>query len=117
MNDKNLPSEIIEQALQEVALITGSTAPTEAIKDDDSGEYITITDEMRKRAVDAHGRAVSSTVIQIYAIKEIKEERLYLALGHTSFKTYIEQTLVCQCNGHLSFTKYQILGINLSLSH
>lgn len=71
----------------------GSHEVARYIVDDDTGEEVQITPAMRDEALQLHGQVEGAFWQLATALARIKNERLYLALGFSSFKGYCADTL------------------------
>ena len=60
---------------------------------DESGENVRITEELQQEALKAHGQLEGAFFQLANALYNIKENKLYTALGFTSFRHYCKETL------------------------
>lgn len=63
------------------------------ITDEDTGEVVEITPLFRDEALQVHGQIEGAFWQMATALHRIVEDRLYLALGYTSFRKYCSDTL------------------------
>lgn len=88
-----MDKDVFDSAIEAAAQVSGNTDLVTVSQEGEAVEGIEITEDLMRRAVEAHQVVVKSTFMQVRAIQHIKDERLYLALGYNSFKDYIQQAV------------------------
>ncbi len=63
------------------------------VYDADSGEMVDLTEPQVELAHDLHRRLEAASIFTGLALLKIRQDRLYLALGHASFNDYISSAL------------------------
>lgn len=63
------------------------------VKDEDTGQEVMITDQLKNEAVACHARLEMGVFITAMSLKEMRDKKLYLVFGHQSFKQYCENEL------------------------
>ncbi|MEQ9279451.1 MAG: hypothetical protein RLN83_08125 [Balneola sp.] len=63
------------------------------ITDEETGEVVEITSDLRDEALQVHGQIEGAFWQLATALSRIKNDKLFLALGYTSFKGYCKDTL------------------------